>query len=175
MRLVTKYIASNLYPIIRYKFINSNTPFLNNSDFSIKIYDKGKESKLIEKNLLRIELKITKKRFLNNIGINSLDQIDNDTVSKLFKAFIDRFDKLLIVDSISSWRALETHEMVFYENYTNPNYWNMLRAIKNPQQIRKYKKRILSFIGKIGYDSIKTKILKLLYNKYFSLSDSLSS
>ncbi len=139
------------------------------SDFSIKIYDKGKESQLEQKNLLRIELKIIQKRFLNNIGINSLDQLDGVAVLSLFKAFVERYNKMLIVDSISPWNTLETHERVFYENYTNPSYWMMVRNTKTSQEIRKDKKRIMSFIKKIGYDSNKNQILKLISSKYHQL------
>lgn len=139
------------------------------SDFSIKIYDKGKESQLEQKNLLRIELKIIQKRFLNNIGINSLDQIDDIAISSLFQAFVERYSKLLIVDSISPWNALETHERMFYENYTNPSYWIMLRRTKTLQEIRKDKKKIMSFIKKIGYDSSKNKVLELVSSKYNQL------
>ncbi|OBQ56514.1 hypothetical protein JJL45_13165 [Tamlana sp. s12] len=139
------------------------------SDFSIKIYDKGKESKLEQKNLLRIELKIIQKRFLNNIGVNSLDQVDEIAVSRLFKAFVERYNKLLIIDSVSPWNALETHERVFYENYTNPCYWVKLRDTKSSQEIRKDKKKIMSFIKKIGYDSTKTQIQELISSKYHQL------
>ncbi|GAA4954797.1 hypothetical protein GCM10023314_30600 [Algibacter agarivorans] len=139
------------------------------SDFSIKIYDKGYESKLEQKNLLRIELKIIQKRFLNKIGINSLDQLDELAVSALFKAFVERYNKMLIVDSISAWNALETHERAFYENYTNPSYWVMLRSTKTSQEIRKDKKRIMSFIKRIGYDSHKNQILEFISTKFNQL------
>lgn len=92
------------------------------SDYSLKIYNKSKQYKL-ESHILRIELKITTTRKVQELGIFSLeDFLNKTTMINLFGALYKEFDKVLIVDQFDSSKFNEGDTQKL-NKYTNPNFW----------------------------------------------------
>ncbi|MNY20623.1 hypothetical protein D3C86_1541120 [compost metagenome] len=143
-----------------YKSPNKNLKFLGRgnykefqlSDYCIKIYDKRKQYRL-NSNVLRVELKITRKRFLQKLDIYSLeDLMYNWTYVKLFEEFIAKFVGLIIVDEFDADLVPEKDYNKLIK-YTNPNYWIGIKG-KSPKVISRLKKDFNFLLNK--YDLLKT-------------------
>ena len=92
------------------------------SDYSFKIYNKSKQYK-IKENVLRVELKITRKRKLHDLNIYTLEGLDQiETFKALFKMLMERFDKLLIIDLVAVVKVLDNDQMNALKNYINAHY-----------------------------------------------------
>lgn len=111
------------------------------TDYSIKIYNKSKQYNL-KSNILRVELKITQKRFLKKLGIFKLeDLLNKETYLRLFEALMGKIKGLLIVDDYQSKIMLEIDKDKL-NKYSNPNYWINLKSTKTPKQISRLKKEL---------------------------------
>ena len=170
-------IDSNLL-MNNYKSPNKNLKFLGRgdykefqlTDYNIKFYNKSKQFKL-GTHVLRIELKITRKRFLQKLDIYSLeDLMYNWTYVKLFEDFIDKFEGLMIVDEFDADLIPEKDYNKLIK-YTNPNYWISIKG-KSPKVIYRLKKDFNILLNK--YDLLKTKneLREKLESKFIELLNS---
>lgn len=136
--------------------------------YSIKIYNKSKFCNL-EENILRIELKITLKRFLLQLGILKLeDLLNKEAYLKLFEALRSKIEGLLILDDFQSQIMLETDKDKL-NKYSNPNYWIKLKSTKTPKQINRLKRDFVTLLDKHQLLKTKTEIQKKLENKFLEL------
>jgi hypothetical protein len=170
-----KLIIDNNVLMNNYKSPNKNLKFLGRgnykefqlSDYCIKIYDKTKQYRL-KSNILRVELKITRKRFLQKLDIYSLeDLMYNWTYVKLFEDFITKFGGLIIVDEFDADLVPEKDYNKLIK-YTNPNYWIGIKG-KSPKVISRLKKDFNFLLNK--YDLLKTKneLTEKLESKFIEL------
>ena len=161
-----------------FKSPNKNLKFLGRgdykefqlTDYNIKFYNKSKQFKL-GTHVLRIELKITRKRFLQKLDIYSLeDLMYNWTYVKLFEDFIDKFEGLMIVDEFDADLIPEKDYNKLIK-YTNPNYWISIKG-KSPKVIYRLKKDFNILLNK--YDLLKTKneLREKLESKFIELLNS---
>jgi hypothetical protein len=173
-----KLIIDNNVLMNNYKSPNKNLKFLGRgnykefqlSDYCIKIYDKTKQYRL-KSNILRVELKITRKRFLQKLDIYSLeDLMYNWTYVKLFEDFIAKFEGLIIVDEFDADLVPEKDYNKLIK-YTNPNYWIGIKG-KSPKVISRLKKDFNFLLNK--YDLLKTKneLREKLESKFIELLNS---
>lgn len=140
------------------------------TDYNIKFYNKSKQFKL-GTHVLRVELKITRKRFLQKFDIYSLeDLMYNWAYVKLFKDFIAKFEGLLIVDEFDADLVPEKDYNKLIK-YTNPNYWISIKE-KSPKVISRLKKDFNLLLNK--YDLLKTKneLIEKLESKFLELLNS---
>lgn len=140
------------------------------TDYSLKIYDKGKQYSILDENLLRIELKITSSRYLHKIGIINLNQLGNDTFKYLFKVFLSHFDKLMIVDSLNPPEGLRTDQMILYKLCINPNHWSSIET----KEKKETRKEFVKLIKKYNQNKIHTVLRDDITMKYHLLMDSKS-
>lgn len=138
------------------------------TDYSIKIYNKSKQFKL-ESNILRVELKIIQKRFLQKLGIFKLeDLLNKDTFFRLFETLRDKIEGIVILDGFQDKMMLETDKDKL-NKYSNPNYWINLKSTKSPKQICRLKKDFDNLLNKYELLQTKNKILEKLENKFIEL------
>jgi hypothetical protein len=138
------------------------------TDYSIKIYNKSKQFKL-DTNILRVELKITQKRFLQKLGIFKLeDLLNKDAFFRLFEALRDKIEGLVIVDEFQDKIMLETDKDKL-NKYSNPNYWINIKSTKSPKQISRLKKEFETLLNKYKLLHTKNEILEKLENKFIEL------
>ena len=140
------------------------------TDYSIKIYNKSKQYK-IQHNILRVELKITRSRLLNKLGVYCLADLNKTSYKSLFAAFLERFDKLLIVDTLRLVNEKHWADKDLLKDGTNPNFWVDIknRETRNVNAHRKEKfKRLLND----NYSSVtQNKIRNSLIAKFYELID----
>jgi len=140
------------------------------SDYSLKIYNKGKQYKKSE-NILRVELKITKSRELNKLGIFSIeDLLKIDVLTNLFNRLVDVVNKAAIIDEYTPKNILLNHNVKLKE-YTNPNYWIKVRNDSNYKQFYKKRKEFEKLILNYNLDTIKQEIITKLNEKFIELLD----
>lgn len=159
-----------------YKSPNKNLKFLGKgdykefqlTDYSIKIYSKSKQFKL-ENNILRVEIKITKKRLLQQLGINSLeDLLYCWSYEKLFTFFREKFEGLNIVDDFDS-NSIPENDYNKIIKYTNPNFWIRLKDKKSAKVIYRLKKDFKYLLSKYNLLKTKKEIEDKLGSKFIEL------
>ncbi|MCB0747088.1 MAG: hypothetical protein KDC90_06430 [Ignavibacteriae bacterium] len=138
------------------------------SDYSFKIYNKGKQFKLPE-NILRVELKITKSRELEKMGVYKLEDLLNPNVlNNLYLKLKEVFSKILIIHSSDSDKIC-AKDLLKLKDYTNPNYWISLRSEGDYKKFYRIRKDFDRLISLYSLDEVKKGILDKMEIKYYEL------
>jgi hypothetical protein len=171
-----KIILENNILMNNYKAPNKDLKFSGSGDYKefqltdyrIKIYNKSKQYKL-NTNILRVEIKIIKKRLLQQLEIYCLeDLLDKGTLEGLFQLFMDKFESLNIIDNFD----LDTIPEKDYDKlnkYTNPNFWIRIKTEKSPKVICRLKKDFTNLLNKYDLLENKNEIRKKLNSKFIKL------
>ncbi|WP_421808691.1 hypothetical protein [Flagellimonas sp.] len=138
--------------------------------YSFKLYNKSKQFGLGE-HILRIEVKITDKRKLSSIGIETLsDLTTKEAHYSLFAFLMEQYEQLVIVDSKEMRLALMVPELnAGMQTYCNPNYW---KALKEEVSYKVYQRHVRGFEDygqEVGIFKTKEHISRLLLEKFNSL------
>ncbi|MFH6767527.1 hypothetical protein V8G56_02170 [Gaetbulibacter aquiaggeris] len=141
------------------------------SDYSFKVYDKSKQYLLIDKNILRMELKIISSRYLKSMGIINLNQLGYYAFKSLFGAFLNHFNKIMIVDSLKAPDGVRDDQMILFKNCINPNHWNSIETIEKKETRKEFIKLIRKYNQNKVHASLRDDIIK----KYYLLMDLKSS
>jgi len=171
-----KIIIDNNVLMNNFKAPNKNLKFLGKgdykefqlTDYSIKMYNKSKQFKL-DADILRIELKITRKRMLQQLGVYSLeDLLDYEVYFRLFEALREKFEGVLILDEFD---ANSVPENVYNKliKYTNPNYWISIKNKKSPKVIYRLKKDFNNLLYKHDLLKTKSELREKLNSKFIEL------
>lgn len=156
-----------------FKFDDENKIFkvFKSGDFAIKIYYKSKQFG-IEENILRIELVITKKKAINDLGIFTMaDLKDKNLLKKLFDKLMDYINShMMIVDNIK-----ERGFSKFIENkilaFCSFKKWDENRVLTRRQQ-DKEKLEAKKYFKKHQVLCHHQEIIGLLNYKFSQLIDS---
>lgn len=171
-----KIILENNLLMNSFKEPNKNLKFLGKgdykefqkTDYSIKIYNKSKQFKL-DTNILRVELKIIKKRFLQVHGIFTLEDLLNKNILKgLFNVFKSKIEGLMIIDTFEGIKMPEK-DLNKLNKYSNPNYWIRLESAKQGRENYRIRKDCNMILKKYDLLKTKTKILEKLEKKFLEL------
>lgn len=171
-----KIIIDNNVLMNNFKAPNKNLKFLGKgdykefqlTDYSNKMYNKSKQFKL-NSNILRIELKIIRKRMLQQLGVYSLeDLLDYEICFRLFEAFREQFEGLLIVDEFDTNSVPENAYNKLIK-YTNPNYWISIKDKKSPKVIYRLKKDFNNLLQKHNLLKTKSELREKLNSKFLEL------
>lgn len=155
---------------------NRNEKFLGKGDYKefrktdyyMKIYNKSKPYKL-EKNILRIEIKIIRKRLLELLGVYSLEDILNKEILKnIFELLIRKFEGLTIIDEFNEI-DIPSVEFERLKNYMNDNYWIRIKQRKTSKQLYTFKKDFRMLQIKYKLNKTKDEIRRKLYCKFNEL------
>lgn len=146
------------------------------SDYSMKLYNKTKHFQELNppQNLLRVEVKIIKSRVLAQLGIYSvMDLYHPDTYLRLMNFLMERFKKLIILDTAVMESVFREGDLDFFKDFTNPNYWIDLENRYKGDKNKLYKKRLgcIKTIEKLELDTTKKLVEGLLWEKFDSLTD----
>jgi predicted RNA-binding Zn-ribbon protein involved in translation (DUF1610 family) len=130
----------------------------NLSQYSVKIYDKGKQFNLPE-NLMRFEIRYLKMQILNKRGINTLNDLRNyKTVNGLLDLLLEAWGNILLFDTTINLKsqALKPKEMEILVHGSNPKFWEQLKE-KNLRRFnyqRSLFKRLVARDGKGWHETI---------------------
>jgi hypothetical protein len=141
------------------------------TDYRIKVYNKSKQYKL-NTNILRVEIKIIKKRLLQQMGIYCLeDLLDREPIEQLFQLFMNKFEGLNIIDDYDPETIPEKDRNKLNE-YTSSNYWIRVKENKSPKVISRLKKDFTNLLNKYELLVTKNEIRENLNSKFLELLDS---
>lgn len=143
------------------------------SDYSLKIYNKSKQYKRkfdVKDHILRIELKLTSKRKIQNFGIYCLDDLlDKNKIYKVFEFLLKEFQKLTIIDTID-FDKIPQKEIEKLNKYSNPNYWQRIRIENKSYKVQtRLKKDFTLILKKHNLDTIKEDLEYKLIHKFWEL------
>ncbi len=159
-----------------YKAPNRDTKFdgdyleFERTDYNIKIYNKSKPFKIRDKYILRVELKIKRSRYLEkHFEIFNLSDIDRLRFKMLFKDLLNKFNDLLIVDSLFLVNPDCSTDFEVFKNGINPNHWKGYFKTKTYKRKDRFKKKFENIL--LEYNMVKTKaeIKNSLMNKFAQL------
>lgn len=148
------------------------------TEYEVKIYnkslqyDKVKEFKdrLIDRNILRIEVKYKSKKQLHKLGIYNLSDLKKpQNLQMLMQDFLRKYNDLLIIDSYNGNAEMSKKERQFITHCTHPNYWIELRNTKHFNTISNQKKKFQKLIRKYELDSWKKQLKKDILSKFNEL------
>jgi hypothetical protein len=141
--------------------------------FEIKIYSKKLQYGL-SRNILRVELKITKTRYLNKLGIYNLQDLRNkENLKTLYKTFLSRLEPLLLVDHISYLQTAENpaNKTIELKKYLSDHYWTMAKQELPISTLGRRKKACESLVKSIGLDTKRKEFFTLLDLKFWELME----
>ncbi len=173
-----KQIIDNNILMNNYKAPNKNLKYLGKgdykefqlTDYSIKIYNKSKQFKL-NSDILRIELKITRKRLLQSLNVYSLEDLyDEGVYLRLFQLFLDKFEGLMVVDELDA-EIIPQNDYNKLQKYTNPNYWITVKNKKSSKVIYSLKKDFNNILNKYNLLETKSDLRDKLNSKFKELLD----
>ena len=91
--------------------------------YSLKIYDKGKQSKT-DSNLMRFEISVKKMHYLKDFDIVTLsDLLDNDKIKPLGGLLLSEWANTLLYDYGMQWRKMSPFEKQKFLYYIRPAHW----------------------------------------------------
>lgn len=175
---VTQSVSDILNQIHSYKgtkrgsrhYKNGEMCSFNLSQYSIKLYDKGRQHNL-ENQLIRIELKARKMQFLNrkHLKIHTLnDLIDVTVLKELGNILYEYISRLVIVDSNFPQGVISLNEKKFMEIVNTNNYWQKL-FIEKQVSYRKQLSKLNKITEMFGELSIRQVLLLSVNNKWNEL------
>nr|WP_309755545.1 hypothetical protein [Flavobacterium sp.] len=174
-----KIILDNNVLMNSYKAPNKNLKFSGSGDYKefqltdyrIKLYNKSKQYRL-KSNILRVELKIITTRLLQQLKINSLeDLLDKDVLTRLFRLFMEKFEGVNIIDNFDP-ETIPKKDYNKLNKYTNPNFWIRIKTDKSPKVIYRLKADYDNLLNNYGLLVIKNEIREKLNLKFLELLDS---
>lgn len=112
------------------------------NNYVLKIYDKGLQYGL-NKNLMRIEIKVLRMAYLSKTGIKTLwDLTDREKLNLLKEVLIDAVDDVLFCEEIGDETKLSEKDLQLLKDGSNPKFWakHLKETGKNAsKKMRKYK------------------------------------
>ncbi|MDV3903723.1 hypothetical protein CMU02_02630 [Elizabethkingia anophelis] len=141
------------------------------NEYEIKIYDKSAQYGL-NKNIIRVEVKYTSSKLLRILGINVInDLLCSNTLSVII---LDYFKKICCLTIIDSWNgstnsAIVSKDMMKLEKYTNPFYWNELRAKNEHMKLKRGREEFDRLIGNNKLYNRHKYIIDNIYKKYMTM------
>jgi len=138
------------------------------TDFNIKIYNKSKQY-FLEEDILRIELKITSKRYLQKLGIYKLEDLsDLKVIYNLFERLLKELDELVIIDEFYCLNIPKTDKEDLIR-FTNPNFWINLKKEKSLKVCNRIKRDFHNLIEKHNLQKTKREITNKIIQKFEDL------
>lgn len=135
------------------------------SDYDLKIYRK-------KANIIRIEVKIKKKRFLksNKVYLNTLDELLLEDVQVALKDLVIKTLESVTIVYLSDEKIkrLNNTDMVKYLKYSNPLYWAKLSR-QDKRKFRRERSNCQKFIQSFGGIDLKTILINKTREKSMSL------
>jgi len=136
-------------------------------EYRLKIYFK------LNKNILRVELKLKSTKAIKRHGINTLKDLSNkDNLNSLYSYLIKQFNNLFISSSLTPPEGLnERQEEIFYDHIIAGRYKKIRRKRFSRTTAWRRENEFEKILELNNLKDKKIEVLKLLDEKYFELSN----
>lgn len=143
--------------------------FVHN-DYLLKIYDKSKQFKIKQRNILRVEVKFRNAKALNRLGVFNLEDLkDKEKLKLLFDELVKRYDELTIVDAYQERNDIPDEVKTKLDAFSSFNYWLMFN---NGQSKMRHKRKYERLIEEYNLLNVKANIRTKLIDKFQELINS---
>ncbi len=115
-----------------------------NSEYDMKIYNKGKQYKL-KQNVLRIEKKVKDSRYLKRFGICAVSDLTTLKTRELLLDLFTSIDDLLIDDKSIDESRITARQVLALAKYRNPNFWSEISKRERYKAKERFQNLILKF------------------------------
>jgi len=137
-------------------------------DYYFKLYDKGKQYNT-SANILRIELKATRSRFVSKCNVHYLvDLLKPSTLAKLGSLLVQHARQIVWDDPVIDEDSLNLPDRKIYSRLKNPKAWESVRNNKSSRD-RYQEKRFKDIVSKYGNYQLATTINNLVSDKWQQL------
>lgn len=127
------------------------------TDYAIKLYDKGYQNKIMDKYILRYELKLHRQRTLKPFDINTLADLRNvEKVTALLGLLLEKLNEIIFFDFSYSTKGLSPSKKMNWKQYSNPKYWESLNN-KNYYKARQRYERLIEKYNPIDWQKFISK------------------
>jgi hypothetical protein len=118
-----------------FTFINKKEPLkgivCSLNDYELKIYDKGLQSETGQKNLLRVEIKVNKMRYLSDLGLKYLtDLIDIRKSYSAKNVLHEAINNVIWTNTKIDISKMSNREQKQFLYYSNPKTWQNINKHK---------------------------------------------
>lgn len=107
--------------LFEYKY-NGYYAQVKHQRYLVKIYNKSNQYKM-NKETLRVELKIIKTQFLKDTDIRTFFDVDENTLNKASNLLLKVFDEVVYYDYTIQKKQLTNMNKQTLKKYSNPRYW----------------------------------------------------
>lgn len=145
--------------LFEYRFDN-NYAQLEHQRYSLKIYNKSYQYGM-DKNVLRVEIKIRKSQELKLLQIETFADITENTLNNAKDLLLKRFDEVVYYDYTINKKKLTKKQKILLKDYSRQLFW--LDDIK-PNHRDRHKKR-LHDLAVNNSENLHKKIMKMINRK----------
>ncbi len=145
--------------------------FCKLSQYSVKIYDKGKQNNTPE-NIMRFELRFTKMAILKKRGIENLNSLKCfHTSNSLLSLLLNAWDNVLIFDSVINLKdkRIKPKHRRLLDKGNNPRYWEEMKE-KNKREFN-YKRNQFKHLVKIYGNDLHNQIKEMIKTEWENLTN----
>jgi len=107
------------------------------SEYEVKIYDKSKQTGNLSTNLLRVEVKVKKMRYLDRYNLRTLADLTNPAkVRPLIGVLLSAISGTVFIDPAANLAPLTLAERADYYRFQIPSTWS-----RNPSEVNFWKRQ----------------------------------
>lgn len=139
--------------------------------YSVKVYDKGKQNYFKEENILRFEIKVSRMKFLQRKGINIFclaDLTKSEVLNQLGELLNEMFEECIISDKVRT-SDLTANESKIYTLCSNPKVWEKF-DFRTRYKKRKQFERIIETKGVNKWKGITARMIRDKWNLLYSFN-----
>jgi hypothetical protein len=137
-------------------------------EYLLKIYNKGKQEGSPIDNLIRLEIKVKKMRYIqtkcNIITLADLLKLSN--IQCLGGILIESISNLIIYDNSIRFESLTDREKIQLSNFRNPMYWECM----NYRQRNKKNNQFKTLLKKHKANDIHQNLINMVKTKWYQLT-----
>ena len=131
-----------------FTLVDANRPQLGKrcvlSEYELKLYDKGKQTGDKRANLLRVEVKVSKMRYLESYGVATLADLTNPAkAARLVEVLTDAIAGTVFIDALAEVDQLTPAEQVTFYRLRDADAWS---SDKLTRRMRSYYRQQLPHI-----------------------------
>ncbi len=140
---------------------------LEHQEYDLKIYDKGRQARTGQNNLLRIELVVKKMNFLKHLEIKTLEDLKStEKIKTVALMIIQWWQEAIFIEKSMNYKLMTSHEQKKWLYYSNTVNWQNF----NLSQRKRAKQHFKKLIAKYCFKSLHAEISALLIKKVEKLS-----
>lgn len=138
------------------------------TEYELKVYDKGRQAETIDRNVLRIEIKVKKMRYLSKHGVKYLaDLLNVNVLLSLGKTLVVMFSELIFFHRPSLTKSVPKKELLKLERFINPHRWVTMSRVGRFKARKSFNK----FCQIYGGHQVKTNALFEVVKKWVQLTE----